>query len=147
MFCEQRDIGTQSVFVHCVIDEMKGSFTILLAEDEVVVRNLLHRILTKHGYEVMAGANGYEALSLAQAYQGRIHLLVTDIQMPEMNGFDLVDVMRAERPETAILMMSGRYSDDLGQLDKETPFLRKPFLPKILLERVQYLLDQQSSRG
>jgi DNA-binding response OmpR family regulator len=55
-------------------------------------------------------------------------------------------VMRAERPETAVLMMSGRYSGDLGQLNKETPFLRKPFLPKILLERVRHLLNEQSGR-
>ena len=120
--------------------------TILLAEDEVLVRNLLHRILTKHGYEVMAGANGHEALLLAKAFDGDIHLLVTDIQMPEMNGFDLVTVMRVERPETAVLMMSGRYSDDLGRLTSETSFLRKPFLPKILLERVQHLLEQRSNR-
>jgi two-component system cell cycle sensor histidine kinase/response regulator CckA len=126
-----------------VRNDAKGGFTILLAEDEVVVRNLLQRILTKHGYDVMAGANGHEALLLAKSYAGQIHLLLTDIQMPEMNGFDLVEVMRTERPDTAVLMMSGRYSDDLGQLTAETPFLRKPFLPKILIERVQSLLGQR----
>ncbi len=125
-------------------NDSKGG-TILLAEDEVVVRNLLHRILTKHGYDVMAGANGHEALLLAKSYKGRIHLLLTDIQMPEMNGFDLVEVMRTERPDTLVLMMSGRYSDDLGQLTSETAFLRKPFLPKILIERIQLLLGQRGA--
>lgn len=124
----------------------KSSFTILLAEDEVVVRNLLQRVLMKHGYDVMAGANGNEALSLAEAYDGHIHLLVTDIQMPEMNGFDLVALIKQQRPATEILMMSGRYSGDLGRLTSETSFLRKPFLPKSLLERVELLLTRRQDR-
>lgn len=127
-------------FTNSVSSDSKSGFTILLAEDEVVVRNLLQKILLKQGYDVMAGANGYEALLLAKAHVGHIHLLVTDIQMPEMNGFDLVAILKVERPETGILMMSGRYSDDLGQLTQDTPFIRKPFLPKILLERVHQLL-------
>lgn len=107
------------------------------------MRNLLQKILVKHGYAVMAGANGHEALQLAQSFDGHIHLLVTDIQMPEMNGFDLAAVIREERPETEILMMSGRYSGDLGQLTSEASFIRKPFVPKILLERVEHLLRRR----
>jgi len=129
-----------------VSGDPKSSFTILLAEDEVVVRNLLQRILMKHGYDVMAGANGHEALSLAESYDGHIHLLVTDIQMPEMNGFDLVAMIKEQRPATEILMMSGRYSGDLGQLTSETAFIRKPFLPKLLLERVEQLLTRGRDR-
>jgi CheY-like chemotaxis protein len=148
-FCDRHNNGSESVFTNgvSVRGDAISSFTILLAEDEVIVRNLLQKILAKNGYDVMAGANGREALLLAKAYDGHIHLLLTDIQMPEMNGFELVEIIKEERPETEILMMSGRYSDDLGQLTSETAFIRKPFRPKLLLERVEQLLARKPERG
>ena len=117
--------------------------TVLLAEDEVVVRNLLHRILVLQGYEVLVGANGREALELSQAFDGEIHLILSDVHMPEMNGLDLAVAVRVTRPRVEILLMSGRFSGELSKLPSLSEVIRKPFLPKALIERVQTLLTRR----
>ncbi len=125
-------------------NEIKGVI-VLLAEDEVLVRNLLNRILTQHGYTVLVSSNGREALDVAGAFSGKIDLLLSDVHMPEMNGLDLAEQFRQRRPETTILMMSGRYSGELSVLPPANNFIRKPFLPKALISRLEEVLVRRSA--
>ena len=96
------------------------------------------------GFEVLVGANGKEALELSSAFDGEIHLLLSDIHMPEMNGLDLAAALREQRPETEILLMSGRFSGELAVLPSLKDFIRKPFLPKALITRVHELLTRRA---
>ena len=120
-----------------------GSETILVAEDEQMVRVLIRKVLEQAGYTVLLAGGGVEALQLAERHSGRIHLLVTDVVMPEMNGRELARRLVAARPETKVLYLSG-YADDAverhGVLDPETAFMQKPFSPSALASRVRDVL-------
>jgi PAS domain S-box-containing protein len=123
-----------------------GSETVLVVEDEPVVRELTAKILRKRGYTVLEAEGGAQALSLAAEHQGIIHLLLTDVVMPEMGGPEVAQRLRAARPGTLVLYMSG-YTDEAilkhGALDASTPFLQKPFTPWGLAARVRDLLDRR----
>ena len=90
----------------------RGSETILLVEDEDEVRAVLHQILVGKGYRVLQAASGEEALAISRLHRGPIHLLLTDVTMPEMKGPELAARLRAERPQTRVVFMSG-YNDEL----------------------------------
>jgi PAS domain S-box-containing protein len=110
----------------------RGTETILLAEDEEEVRRLAVRILARLGYTVLPAQNGREALALAASHGGEIHLLLSDVVMPEMNGVELWERLRVERPGVPALFLSGWASDAVvrhGILDGQLPFLQKPFSP------------------
>ncbi len=117
---------------------------ILLVEDEPMVRQLCHRVLTSRGYRVLVASNGEEAMQLSAAHAGPIDLLITDIVMPGINGRDLADRLRPARPEMDVLLMSG-YPDRVptrrALIDDRVSFLEKPFTPDRLLSRVQEILD------
>lgn len=124
----------------------RGNETILLVEDEPLVRDLAHRFLTEHGYTILEAADGEEALRAAQEHAGkRIHLLLTDVVMPQMGGKELADRLRRLRPSIKVLYTSG-YTDEAivhhGVLDPGTHFLQKPFSPKTLLHKVREVLDR-----
>ena len=109
-------------------------FTILVAEDEDEMRSLVGNVLRRNGYKVLEAANGEEALELASGYSGPIHLLLTDITMPVLNGWELHRRLRTERPGTATLFMSGNFEPTLMRF---SVFLPKPFGPAQLLEKVR----------
>jgi len=121
-----------------------GTETILLAEDEEVVRRLAREILSGNGYKVLEAGNGREALLLSEAHRGEIHLLLTDVVMPKMSGRELTERIRPLRPGLRILYMSG-YTDDAilrhGVLEDGIPFLQKPFTPEELARKVREVLD------
>jgi PAS domain S-box-containing protein len=121
-----------------------GSETILLVEDEAALRRLSRRILAQFGYTVIEAPNGEEALRLAEAYGGTIHLVLTDVVMPRLSGRDLAQRVLASHPESKILYMSG-YTDDAvvqrGVLAQEVTLLRKPFTPYALVASVREVLD------
>ena len=122
----------------------RGLETVLLAEDEKFVRQVFLRALRQEGYTVLEAADGAEGLHLAEEHAGPIHLLVTDVSMPRMNGVELARQLLLQRPQVKVIFMSG-YSDD-GTLREEmsklgTLFLQKPFTPKILLFEVRQVLD------
>jgi two-component system, cell cycle sensor histidine kinase and response regulator CckA len=100
---------------------------ILLAEDEAVVRNLVRLTLSKEGYAVLTANDGQEALELCEKFRDPIHLLLTDVQMPRMNGWELAQRIREQRPEMKIVIMSGETATTI--LEENTPdaFLRTPF--------------------
>lgn len=126
------------------VELFQGVETILLAEDEEIVRKLVFEQLKSHGYHVLEATNGKSALSICKQYQQPIHLLITDVIMPEMSGRDLVDQMLQLRPEMKALYMSG-YTDDAivhhGILDSDVDFIQKPFTTNSLMRKVRELLD------
>ena len=117
--------------------------TILLVEDEGVVRNLCYEFLCRSGYTVLIADCGAEALKLVQLYTGRLDLLITDMIMPGMNGRDLAKKVRKIYPDIGILFMSG-YTDvdilDIESFDGRTLFINKPFASVTLLENVNQIL-------
>ncbi len=121
-----------------------GTETILLVEDEQIVRNLARRVLIQQGYTVLDAPAGAEALALSDAHSGEIHLLLTDVVMPGIGGRELARRFAARRPDTRLLYLSG-YSDDAilrhGLLDPGTFFLQKPFTPQALTNKVREVLD------
>ena len=124
--------------------QVRGDETVLLVEDEPLVKNLVSEVLRKSGYQVMESVNGREALTLAERHTGDIHLLVTDVVMPGMSGIELARHLALGRPEMRILFLSG-YTDDLverqGVLQPGRAFLQKPFTPDTLLRKLRELLD------
>jgi PAS domain S-box-containing protein len=123
----------------------RGTETILLVEDDDEVRALVRDILASYGYEVLSAANPLEAFSVAERHTGPIHLLVTDVVMPQMSGRALAERLGALRPGIAALYISG-YADkaivDHGILQAGTPFLAKPFTPDALARSVREVLDR-----
>ena len=137
--------------VHEMSDEMPtpqratpsgGTETVLLAEDEDSIRKVAIRVLEKAGYRVLAARNGEEAATIAETYEGHIHLLVSDMMMPVMDGRRLAERLRALRPDTRILLLSG-YTDATDQRGAFTDaeFLQKPFSTETLARKVRELLD------
>jgi len=123
---------------------LPGSETILLVEDEEVVRNLSRTILQRHGYRVLLASHGAEALQVSEHHEGPIHLLLTDVVMPYMNGRDLAQRLSQKRPATKVLFMSGYtgpIDDPLNGLGESAAFLPKPFAPDTLARQVRALLD------
>ena len=123
----------------------KGTQTILLVEDEQMVRNLLREMLESCGYRVLAAEDGRDALSICESYQEPIHLLITDVVMPGMGGRELADRLAAVRPEVRVLYMSG-YTDNVivhrGVLDERMNFIQKPFTLEMLLPKVREILGE-----
>ena len=135
---------TQVLQIPSSAPETKGSETILLAEDSDSLRKLAKSLLEGHGFEVLAAQNGEEALGLARQHAGRIHLLLTDVVMPGINGRVLAERLLVMRPDAKILYMSG-YTDSFiaghGVLDQNTNLLYKPFSEDKLIEKVRSVLD------
>jgi PAS domain S-box-containing protein len=122
-----------------------GNETILLVEDEELVRDLVRQVLEAQGYRVIAACDGIEAIEISKdkTYQ-RIDLLLTDLVMPRLNGPETADRLIQHHPETRILYMSG-YSEDATTrarvADTRTVFIRKPFTPAELTAKVREVLD------
>ncbi len=115
-----------------------GSFTILVADDEPVVRSTVRRVLKTHGCWVLEAADGVEALEVAARYRGPIHLLVTDIEMPRLDGHGLHRELNHQRPETRTLFMSGGGENGL---QPPAVFLPKPFAARALVRKVCEVLQ------
>jgi CheY-like chemotaxis protein len=121
-----------------------GTETILLAEDDSMLRPLAKSLLEKLGYLVIDAENGEDAVGKAGAHRGAIDLLVTDVVMPRMSGRDLARTLAGTRPDTKVLYVSG-YTDDAivhhGMLEPGLNFLQKPFTPATLAKKVREVLD------
>jgi PAS domain S-box-containing protein len=120
-----------------------GFETILLVEDEEVVRQLANRILTTSGYKVLLASRGDEAEKICIEYDNVIHLLITDVVMPGLNGRDLVEKIAGKRPGMKVLYISGYTEQSLQDVDIKSgvAFLEKPFSPAALQRRVREVLE------
>ncbi|MDQ6651471.1 MAG: PAS domain S-box protein [Acidobacteriota bacterium] len=122
----------------------KGTETVLLVEDEEQVRKIVQAILEGQGYDVLAAANGEEALEIAAQHDSEIHLMITDVVMPQMSGPELADRLATIRPHSRVLYMSG-YTDDAivrhGLLDAKLNFIHKPFDAATAARKVRDVLD------
>jgi PAS domain S-box-containing protein len=121
-----------------------GTETVLLVEDEVGVRKLFQEILRRHGYTVLEARDSQDAVMIGAEHPGPIHLLLTDVVMPQMSGGELAKRIRGMRPALRVLYVSG-YADD-ASLRREAPdlggaFLQKPFTPEVLLRTLRDVLD------
>jgi DNA-binding NtrC family response regulator len=123
---------------------VRGTESILLVEDDAMVRDLARSILSNCGYSVIAPGHVQEVESMYHQYPGRIDLLLTDVVMPGISGRDLARQMTALRPDMKVLYISG-YTDNAivskGLLDPGIWFLQKPFTPATLAAKVREVLD------
>jgi PAS domain S-box-containing protein len=124
-----------------------GTETILLVEDEHPVRELVARVLQKHGYKVWQAASGNDALGVWHEHKQDISLLLTDLVMPgNMNGYDLAEKIRTERPGLKVIFTSGYSADIVGKnfkLEPDLNFLQKPYQPQTLVLAVRRCLDDK----
>jgi two-component system, cell cycle sensor histidine kinase and response regulator CckA len=129
----------------------QGSAAILVVDDEPMIRALARRTLERYGYEVLEAEDGEAAQELMRTDAGlRVELAVLDVVMPRMDGRELSDRLRRERPGIGVLYISGHTGDELARrllLDPAVPFLQKPFPPDELVERVQEMLELQAQRA
>ena len=122
-----------------------GTETILLVEDERPVRELVARVLERHGYKVLQAATGVEAVNIWHEHKNEIALLLTDLVMPEnMNGRELAEKLWADRPDLKVIFSSGYSADIVGKdfrLEPELNYLQKPYQPQTLIVAVRRCLD------
>jgi len=121
-----------------------GGETLLVVEDGIALRDICARLLASIGYHVLVAADGAEALAVAAAHQGPIHLLFTDVRMPLMSGYELARRLSDARPGLSVLVTSG-FADEAGEADRAWPLLDKPYTPEELTTRVRALLDEASA--
>ncbi len=123
-----------------------GNETILVAEDEEGLLSACRTVLERQGYKVLTAGSPKAALTLANQHDGEIHLLVTDVVMPGMNGRELWKLLWGQRPSVKCLFMSGYTADVIdrhGVSEKDVHFIEKPFSLKGLAQKVRYILDNK----
>ncbi|HEX7669568.1 MAG TPA: ATP-binding protein, partial [Polyangiaceae bacterium] len=121
----------------------QGTETVLVVEDEPAVRNLVRAVLERKGYVVLVAHDGAAALDLVDKHAGVIHVLLTDVVMPGMNGRDLAALVRTRRPSIKVVLMSGYTADVSTELGTEggPAFLSKPFTEQALTAKLREALD------
>jgi CheY-like chemotaxis protein len=123
----------------------RGSETILVVEDEEEVRKLAVRILQRQGYTVLEGSHGNEAIDVCKQHKGPVHLLLTDVVMPQMSGRQLAEQLKQVCQDFKVLYMSG-YTDSAithhGVLEEGINYLQKPFTVDGLARKVREVLDK-----
>jgi two-component system, cell cycle sensor histidine kinase and response regulator CckA len=126
----------------------RGNETVLLVEDDDAVRVLSARILERHGYNVLVARDGAHALDLARRHTSDIHLLITDVVMPNAGGVRVSDTLTAQRPDMRVIFQSGYTAGEIGrrgELDPSIAFLQKPFTSQALLHKVREVLDARAA--
>jgi CheY-like chemotaxis protein len=121
------------------------SATVLVVEDDEIIGELLQRTLARVGFAVLTASDGAEALGVCQQHAGPIDLVVSDIVMPRLNGIELSKRVRAARPQTKFLFITG-FGDQFPELrESSADIVEKPFLPSELVRKVEDLLDKGKS--
>lgn len=138
------DLVAEVKSFHARGGDCRGAETVLVVEDEDTIRSLVGGILVSRGYTVLEASSGVEGLLICQKHPHTIHLLLTDVVMPQMSGPELAGKLASLRPETKVLFMSGYTNKAIGQdglLDRNTAFIEKPFTPQALARKVREVLD------
>jgi CheY-like chemotaxis protein len=142
-----RSEGDQTV-TEATPDSVRGDETVLIVEDEDGVRELLWKILTDHGHTVLEARHGRDALTVAAGSNRPIHLVITDVVMPEMGAGELMDHLLVERPELKVLYISGYTNDEVlrrGISQGDVAFIHKPFTAADLMKKVREVLKSNAS--
>jgi len=127
------------------IEKSANFETVLVVEDEEIVRELVCEVLTEQGYNVLCAHDGLDALQIAGKFDNTIHLLVTDVIMPNMNGHELATKLSSLRPQMKILYVSGYSDNDIGDhgvLDPRFELLQKPFTPQTLARKIRDVIRE-----
>jgi two-component system, cell cycle sensor histidine kinase and response regulator CckA len=143
-FPELQEMAMPVQIPHTTTSVAGGTETVLLVEDETLVRELAVTTLRERGYKVIEAINGDEGLRIAQKHNGKIDLVLTDVVMPVLGGREMADVLRASRPGTKVLFTSGYTEEAIGHHGVLRPgieFLQKPYLSASLARRVREVLD------
>ena len=122
----------------------RGTETVLLVEDEEPLRKVVIELLAQIGYHVLSAANGKDAMRVAEAYREKIHLLITDVLMPEIDGPELARQLCAARPALKVIYISGYTDTSLapeGVLPAGTVLVTKPFSVRVLSSKMREVLD------
>ena len=126
----------------------RGSETLLLVEDDEMVRRLVRETLEREGYKLLEASDPVDARQICQTYPNKIDLMITDVVMPKLSGRELADQVVGIRPHMKVLYMSG-YTDSAvvnsGVLDTQMAFLQKPFTPTVLAHKVRDVLESNGS--
>ena len=125
-----------------------GTETLVVAEDDVGVRELVSNILEKHGYSVITADTNEKLIEVLNDHDGVIHMLLTDVIMPDMNGKELFERLKPIYPEMKVIYMSG-YTGDIiahhGILDDGVYFIQKPFTMSMLTDKIRDVLDERTA--
>jgi PAS domain S-box-containing protein len=141
------DAGGAAALTPALREPCRGGETVLLVEDEDLVRQVVRRMLERNGYQVLKAARGQEALRLSEDHPGPIHLVLTDVVMPGMNGRETATALLARRPEVRVLYMSGHTENAIvhhGVLEMGLAFIQKPFKYEDLMAKVREILEAPS---
>ncbi len=130
----------RSLELHGLGPVMAPQSVILVADDAVLIRNLVTLLMQQEGYFVISAADGHEGLELSRHYPGSIDLVITDVQMPRLNGTDLCAHLLQERPGIKVLLMSGTDMSEIVRQNVNLAFLPKPFDGQALKARVRAIL-------
>ena len=120
-----------------------AEIVVLIVDDEPIVRDFVQFALARHGFRVLVATSGYEALEIARAFEGQIHLVLSDVKMPGMNGPQMIETIQRERPGTKFLVMTGKSSGEIPRWLRPTT-LEKPFPLKQLIQHVNSVLGRQA---
>jgi|SRR5271157_1260082 len=137
---QKRDVTNPSINLPDLRSSGKRHSVILVADDDALIRNLVTLLMQKEGHFVLSAADGHEGLELSRQYPGPIDLVITDVQMPRLNGADLCAHLREERPGIKVLVMSGADMSEIVSQNVNLPFLPKPFDGQTLKARVRAIL-------
>jgi DNA-binding response OmpR family regulator len=118
--------------------------TVLLAEDDLDVRHVVTTLLKSNGFQVLTGYDGKHALEISRRFGGDIQVLLADIEMPGLTGIELARRVKAERPGTKVLLMSGYFSRE-GTVGIDEQFIAKPFGFEELIRQIKELLNEKST--
>ena len=128
----------------CRSESPRGTETILLVEDDEMVRAVVKLMAEHHGYTVVSASDGNQAMTILEAATTPVHLLLTDVIMPEMNGRELFAMVSAKYPKLKVLFMSGHTADIMdtgGSMDEAIQFIQKPFSTQGLAAKLRIVLD------
>jgi len=128
-------------------DLQRGSETILVVEDEEMIREIISVTLADRGFNVLLAEDGEHAIRVCEGHQGPIHLLLCDVVLPKMSGRDVAARLTARRPDMRVLYMSGYTANAIvhhGVLEPGIAFLQKPFSPAVLLAKVREVLSAEN---
>jgi len=129
------------------MDDLGGSETVFIVEDDDVLRKFVQEVLQSYGYRLLVAENGEDALRVCKEHDGQIDLMITDVVMPKMGGREAAERLQPLYPRMKVIYMSG-YTDDAivhhGVLEPGLNFLEKPFTPEGLARKVRETLESEN---